>query len=379
MANILDYIDWRGDLLFTEAPFNCVDNLIFSELCFMDFEGIIPENPEDGSIMLGAAVREYFQRHKGEKLSMGLIVPKEILVLSRKLEKSRRFSELKLTGYVNHIDTECQEQFSALTADLGDGCMYVAYRGTDDTLIGWKEDFNLAFMPEVPAQVESVRYLEIIAGKIGLNIRVGGHSKGGNLAVYAASKCSETYGSRIIEVYNNDGPGFSAGLLDSRGYRLIRSKITTIVPQTSVVGMLLEHDAVCTVVKSSAFGLNQHDGFSWQVLGSNFIESPEGLSSDSMKIDETVRAWVNDMTVSEREQFADALYQMLRATNATTLTELFKDKQALVKSYRSLDPEVKSAVRSTLRKLITHSGKTIKKSLKLPKLSLPIRRAKKQQ
>ena len=202
MANILDYLDWRGDLQISERGFNEVDNLLLAELCYLDFGGIVPPG-FDAPVPLQEAMRRYDVLREHE--SMGVLVPDQIPELGRRMAASARFSGLLLCGYENKIDDETQTQFSALTLLLPDGTAYVAFRGTDDTIVGWKEDFNLAFLPVVPAQRMAVQYLQAAAAAFSERpLRVGGHSKGGNLAVYSAVFCSEAVQNQLMQVYNNE-------------------------------------------------------------------------------------------------------------------------------------------------------------------------------
>ena len=253
MANILDYLDWRGDLQISERGFNEVDNLLLAELCYLDFGGIVPPG-FDAPVPLQEAMRRYDVLREHE--SMGVLVPDQIPELGRRMAASARFSGLLLCGYENKIDDETQTQFSALTLLLPDGTAYVAFRGTDDTIVGWKEDFNLAFLPVVPAQRMAVQYLQAAAAAFSERpLRVGGHSKGGNLAVYSAVFCSEAVQNQLMQVYNNDGPGFRTSLLPLPEHKRVAGRIVTIIPESSVVGILLEHEehgdmAACVAVNA---------------------------------------------------------------------------------------------------------------------------------
>ena len=343
MGTLFDYLDWRGDLPFSEVPLNEIDNLIFTQLSYIAFDKIVPEDEAAPPIFLRDAVRQYLKRHKGETAYLGKIVPAEILTLAAKAAKCVRYAGVKMLAYTNQIDKKTQMQFSAITFLPKNAPSYVAYRGTDDTLVGWKEDFNMSFLQPVPAQLEAVAYLERVAPYLSEKFFVGGHSKGGNLAVYAAVKCAAETKKRIISVYNNDGPGFDRTFISGEDYLNIRGKIRTIVPESSVVGMLLEHEESYDVIKSHATGLMQHDGCSWEVLGSKFIYL-DAITSESKLIDNTLRAWMNSMSKQERENVVDSVYEVLVATNATTLTELTADKVKLVKAWGSLDPKVKNIV-----------------------------------
>ncbi len=338
MANILDYLDWRGDLSFTAAPFNEVDNLIFTQLCFLDLNNLVPADPGAVPVRLEHAIDRYFERHPMESTSMGMIVPADILKLADRARRTPRFRDVCLTGFVNQVDTRIEMQFSATTYLPGDGSAFVAFRGTDDTLVGWKEDFNMAFTPTVPAQAQASRYLERVLRAIPHPLHLGGHSKGGNLAVYAAIHADPSDRARIIDVYNNDGPGFHKQMLSSEAYLSMHRKIRSIVPESSIVGMLLDHEEPYRIVKSTAKGLFQHDGFSWELIGDHFSTLTH-LSSESRLVDRTLKLWLAEMDNAAREEFVDSMYAILCATNARTLTELNTDRKALLASLRGIDPK----------------------------------------
>ena len=353
MANILDYLDWRGDLTLAERGFNEVDNLLMAELCFLDFSGIVPAD-FSAPVSLPEAMQKYDAAKPQE--TMGVLVPEQIPELGHKMAASRRFSDLTLCAYVSRTDEETQTQFSALTALLPDKTAYIAFRGTDDTIVGWKEDFNLAFLPVVPAQKMAAEYLAAAAAALPSHpLRVGGHSKGGNLAVYAAAHTPQPVQARLEAVYNNDGPGFCAGALDETGYAAVRERIRTFVPQTSIVGMLLDHEERYTVVRSRQVGLLQHDPFSWQVEGPDFVRL-ETVTSSSRFLSLTLKNWVASMDRERREAFVDALFDILGSAGADTTEELsegwLKNAAAILSKLRSVDDETRRMLLEVLRALL---------------------------
>ena len=346
MANMIDYIDWRGDLTVAQDPFNEVDNLILSEFCFLDLGGIVPAEGETAP--LGEAVTAYFRRHEGQELSRGVLVPDQILTMAKRMIQSPRFAGMGLGGFCSHIDTGREAQFAALTVDIGDGSVYIAFRGTDDTLVGWKEDFNMAFLPTVPSQPIAVEYVKAAAAAHpGKKLILGGHSKGGNLAVYGAVHCGGRIQRRIKAVYNNDGPGFKESLVETAAYQALRERIHTIVPRSSIVGMLLEHDENYDVVASCGKGIYQHDGFSWEVLGNRFVRR-QGISQAGRTGDQTIRDFIGAMDDGQRERFVDALFEVLGSTNARTLTDLDSDRMgavsAMIRRYKDFDKETRQTL-----------------------------------
>ena len=218
MSNIFDYIDWRGDLSFNQSSFNEIDNLILSRVSYFPFDGLISENET-------ITIKEAYSRFQKLDLSHIHMLQKEDIDLFPAIAYSKRFGELYIKNYISKRDIEAEKQFSAITFLLPDGTIYVAYRGTDNTLIGWKEDFNMSFMESIPSQEEAKKYLNNVASENSDKLRIGGHSKGGNLAVYAAAFCNDEIKPRIMEVYNNDGPGFFDSIISTAEYQSISGKI----------------------------------------------------------------------------------------------------------------------------------------------------------
>lgn len=365
MANIIDYIEWRGDLSFKVSPFNEVDNLIFSQLSYVDFSGIVPGTDSRKSITLKEAGDKFFMMHDEEEISKEFILTRNSIELLKKMADSRRFSALRLSAYIQNTDVEQETQFSAVCMEPDRKTVYIAYRGTDDTIVGWKEDFNMSFMEAVPAQTEAVRYLEQVMRYKFKKIVLGGHSKGGNLAVYAAVNCTENIKKKIIRVYNNDGPGFTKRMAFSNEYKAMLPKIVTIVPESSVVGMLLEREGEYTVVKSNQNGLMQHDALSWNVTGSGF-ECIEEINPKSLLLNHSIKSWLDTLDNAQREQFVDSLYTILTSTQAKTLRELkshgWRSVAALLKTFSSMDKETKKFVTMTIQALIKESSRFKKKT-----------------
>ncbi len=356
MANLMDYLDWRGDLTLDQDPFNEVDNLILAELSFVDFGGIVPPPGKGGSVPLCDAAEAFFRQHpEGEPIEMGVLVPDEIPDMLRKMASSPRFGGMRLGGFADWLDEGRGEQFAALTVETGDGRLYLSFRGTDDSLAGWQEDFYLAFMPQVPAQAMAVQYVRDMAPPDSpREPRLGGHSKGGNLAVYAAVQCPAAVQRRIESVWSNDGPGFHEDFLELPQHRRIAERIISIVPKSSVVGMLLEHEEDYTVVDSDQLGLLQHDGFSWQVMGRGFVTLGR-ITRQAQLSDTTLRQWLRGMSTEQREKFVHALFTVLKASGAATLTDLkaesFKAVGPMVKAMKDLDKETRDGLLDFVRML----------------------------
>lgn len=348
MANILDYLSWRGDLTLAQSPFNEVDNLILAELSFVNFTGIVPGPGEGEGVPLHTAAEAFFRSHEGGDMGMGVLVPDEIPALLRKMAECPRFREMRVNCFRDHLDVRKAEQFAAVTVELGGGSIYLSFRGTDDTIAGWKEDFLLGCQPEVPAQKKAVAYVKAVAAQYPRRkLMLGGHSKGGNLAVYGGIFVPLAIQRRISAVWSNDGPGFYGAVLETPQHARLEGRIHSIVPKSSVVGMLLEHEESYTVVDSDQVGLWQHDGFSWQVLGTGFVTLRQ-VSRQGRRNDLALKEWVRRLPVDQREKFVDGLFEVLTASGATTLTDLkedgFRAAGAMVRAMKGMEKDTRDAL-----------------------------------
>ena len=358
MGTAYDYLAWRGDLTFREAPLNEVDCLLLSVISYLDFQDIVPTSHTDGTISMMAAANAFLARHPDpKKQAMGVLIPREIVKVFFEMKNTKRFRNVEMKGYVNVIDPENEIQFSAVTFLLGNGSAVVTYRGTDDTLVGWKEDMNMCFLPVVPAQIKAVEYLQSVADAYAGSLVLTGHSKGGNLAVYAAVHSERAIRERITDVFSNDGPGFGKSILDDPVYLEMRPMIRSIVPQSSIVGMLLEHDENYTVVKSrQKNGFLQHNGLSWEILGGEFVRLKE-ISNESKNTDRTVNQWIRDMTPEQREEFAEAVYQLFSVEGVKTLTDLVAVRKKWLAHSKQLDPKVHETIQKMISALVALNAK----------------------
>ena len=317
MPFISDYLTEKGNLSFAEEPFNEVDNYVIAKVGTPDLRRVLPEGER---VPLGEALTDYFALHGEEGSYLGALASPEINTALRRLPELGRYRDLLLSGYVRRILPAYTEQFSALTVTLPLGWSYVSFRGTDDTLLGWKENFLMS-VGRVEAQTDAAAYLSAAAERLPGALIVGGHSKGGNLAVYAAAMASPETQDRILGVYNNDGPGFLPDFYREPGYLRIRPKLHTLLPQNTLVGTLLTREKWAAIVKSSRSGAKAHDGFTWEVQGTRFVRCPT-LSPGSRAFEETMDRVLETMDQDQRREFTEELFDALAATGAETVTEV---------------------------------------------------------
>lgn len=372
-ANILDYIKWRGDLSFLQDGFNDVDSLILTQIAYIPFERIVPSIRSVKDISIREASNIFFKDKDIDEISLGALIPHGIYEVFKACGESNRFGKMKLCRYVNKISEDKEIQFCAITVvDEESQLVYLSYRGTDDTIVGWKENFNMSYMTPVPAQIEALKYFNYVTAQFikfkGINtFMLGGHSKGGNLAVYAAAFGEKFQGAEVTisRIYNFDGPGFDEKVTGSKEYMGIREDILSFVPQASIVGMLLGHEDSYTVVKSDKVGLMQHDALTWAVMGREFV-CLDTITQSSQLFDKSMKEWVAGLSPEKSQAFVNAMFEILTCTDASTLTDLVnggnKTIAAIFKAYADEDDDTKKMIHEILRSMMSVIKENLKKN-----------------
>ncbi|MCR8907243.1 DUF2974 domain-containing protein [Thermophilibacter sp. ET337] len=321
---------------FDERPLADVDSLVLACLSYFRYQGDAVRSRE------GSPVRELFRAEWVEAMTRGLWNPEGLARLLALVAASPRFRDLRVSDYVDDFDEAAEKQFSACVLRLPGGGAYVSFRGTDNTLVGWKEDFNMAFETGVPSQYAAIDYLERVAPTIEGPLYLGGHSKGGNLAVCALARCSAGVAARVGRAFSHDGPGFTEEALADELWQERSALVSKTVPRSSVIGMLFERQEDYAVVDSSTMGLTQHDPFSWVVEGTDFVRQ-EGLGRGASFVDKGLNEWIASMTRAEREGFVEALFSVLDAAGEDTFAELSGNWQAsvpaMLRRLGELEPE----------------------------------------
>ena len=367
MANIHDYLIWRGDLDFDKDPLHEIDSLLLAILAYGEFDNLLPSAIGAGALSLSELSESYKEakERRGEDTEpLGFFgeVPK----LLHEAARTTRFSKLAVSGFTKQIDFEESMQFVAMIFSIREDLHFISFRGTDTNLAGWKEDLLMSFMDEIPAQQQAVDYTDSAFKNLKGSFILGGHSKGGNLAVYAAVKASLEHQDRIIAIYNHDGPGFQPRIVQSEAYQRIVGKIRTFIPRSSLVGMLLEHGGDYTVVASSQRSLLQHDPFSWEVEGPRFV-TEEGMSKGVMAINNAIRTWLDQVTLEERAEFVHGFCDLIEATGAKTLEDLTNEKlqsaHAILKAYTHMGKETRTHLKDILDIFFKESRKSIRETI----------------
>ena len=357
--NMHEYLKWRGDLTFEQDPFNIVDNLILAQMAYIDYDGIVPESREN-PVPIGEVCRRYWEIHTEDEIRKRESFVKLSPFLLKPVSQSRRFEKMRLCGYTNYLSKKAEAQMSAVQFELEDGTVYVAFRGTDETLIGWKEDFNLSYMSRTEGQKLAVEYMKRHFGNTSLRLRVGGHSKGGNFAVFASSFSGPEVAAQISKVYSNDGPGFREEITTKPEYRQIMKRTINIIPQDSVIGRLLNAERNAIVVRSTRKGILQHDALSWEIMGNKFINTER--SNDSIYLEKVLSGWLENVDDEARRIFVDQIFGILQPLGADTVKDMkeigLKDVADAVQMVRGLSREQQTEMSDVLKKLVASSGRT---------------------
>lgn len=350
MGNIVSYAE-QTLKTFEELEFNSTDSLILSWLSYFHWSEVLPAV----SSWRGVRFAELFRAERFPALFREVWQAEESRKLFTAMVSSPRYRNMRVRGYTEKTDPEAEKQFAAVCFQLKPAESYVAFRGTDTTLVGWKEDFNMAFQYPVPAQREAITYLELAGQKCRGSFRVGGHSKGGNLAICASFSGKASLRKRISRIYSHDGPGFHGNILRSEAFRAVSEKIEKTLPQDSVVGMLLEQQENFLVVRSKGFSLWQHDPFSWVIEDGNFCLL-KSLTSNARYVNHTLSEWLHGLSREERERFVDALYEVLSVEKPESFPALVarwqKNIPAILQAASDMDEDTKHFMRQTLKELL---------------------------
>lgn len=350
-ATFLTYVRERMDT-FLDRPLCAIDSLVFSWLAYAH----LGEDQVNACLPEGIALHEMLRAEEFDNMFGSTWDPEGSRDLLFAVCASPRFRDARLTLFRFKTARSAEEQFAAMTFILPDGSSYVAFRGTDSTIVGWKEDFNMTFLNPVPAQEEARAYLEYVASVTAGPLYVGGHSKGGNLAVYAVATCNKSCRERVVRVFSHDGPGFHREFCASDAYRNILPIMVKTVPKSSMIGAVLSEGPDChpIIVESGGFSLFQHNPFLWEVdvESATFVEA-DGFTASSRYFDSTLDAWMDKYSLAERARFVDALFDVICVTGAKRFSDIMADRKTnvllMLEAVEGLDPDLQQFIRDVLR------------------------------
>ena len=364
IGNIVEYVHSYGYFDFEALPFNAVDSLVLAQFVYLKMESLLPvmvpgQKPTDRAV----SIKMRSEDPEVEQLFVDSRFETNNRALFYAMCESKRYGDMKCMYCADHICTENETQFMALTCILSDGSIKILYRGTDETIVGWKEDFNMAFQHPIPGQESGKAYLQQVAQCITGNFDLIGHSKGGNLAVYAAMCVSKDIQQRITKIYNLDGPGFRTEVYSMGSFENIADRIIKIIPRSSIVGMLLENHGDYKIVDSDGISLLQHDPYSWLVDRIDFVYAEE-LDARHRILDESLSEWAMSLPKDEVEIFVNALYQIVEASEATDLISFTKNwtksLAGMAGAIQNLDEETKKIIHRVMKTLANISREKIR-------------------
>lgn len=360
MSNLIDYVKWRGDIPFKIDKLNDVDILVLTQISYLNFNGLIPSDLKN-SISLSMLATLFFNAKDLKKRSnLGIVINKDTVELFRLASTCLRYSNIKVSGCISKIDIALEEQFSALTYTIGKFSKQyiVVFQGTDDTIIGWKEDFNMAFCDKIPAQTDAVNYVNSACGILRGKFIICGHSKGGNLALFASAFANDKYKIKIQQVYNFDGPGFISRIKNSIQYKRACKITKTFYPYKSIVGMLFNYCDNYSVVDSCSDGLFQHDAMSWQIEKNRFLTKPK-LDNSSIQFNTLFNDWLNDIDSNRLKDVIDSLFALLESAGVKTNSEIVEiisnNPTKVLKALNSVDKNVRNEVSQMVKIFIKNS------------------------
>ena len=352
---LLDYLQWRNDVPLSISPFNEVDNVIFSYLSYIDFRDL--KEDWKGFFDLKDLFRDFCEKHSLEEIETTGEFTERAPLLLKEMMEGERFSDTKVGYYAEDFDKDKVKQFAALVFLLPDGRNYISFRGTDKTITGWKEDFLMSCQSETAGAKEAVEYFNKIASVLEGKLILGGHSKGGNFAMYAVAFCEAEYKERIVQVYNNDGPGFREEVIQSPEFQEILPKISTIAPQSSIIGQLLSNPAKQHVIHSTAKGILQHDAMTWEAEKDSLVSSELDELSEYTKT--TLGSWLESMDDETRESLCTTAFSLIESTKSETFIEfsgnLMKNMETIWKEMGKLPEEKKKEIMNALSNLMESS------------------------
>ena len=343
MAGINTYIKEYGDKTFNEEKFNEIDNVILSSVVYLNFDGIVPKNKK--SISLCEAGNIFLYKYIYFDVSKLGIAQKVSYKILKQIVNTKRYKHIQMYNYKYIWDTDTQ--FGAVCFKVKKKFIYVAFEGTDNLLSGWKEDFQMAYEFPVPSQKLAVKYLNENIKLFDKNIIVGGHSKGGNLALVSSMYCKNRINKKIKQIYSNDGPGLKKEQIESENYSKIRDRLIHLVPNYSYVGVLLRNDKF-TVIKTNRKDFMAHAVSSWQVNENEFIR--ENLSSISDSFRNSLLKWLDEHDLNQREKMISTVFKTLEESGIKNLNDFFNLKNAItvIRNINNIDDETKKLVISLI-------------------------------
>lgn len=372
MAHLIDYLEKVENLTFDQEPLNILDKVCINEIGYLTYEKWLTASDLKKPINL-----HDFAEGKELNPDYSFMVTKERVELAEAMVRSRRFASLSLSNYRSVLDKEVEKQFAAMIFSLPElGYHQLVFRGTDDSVIGWKEDFQLTYSREIPAHRSAMTFLEDHLPNLSGRITVSGHSKGGNLALYSAVQSSTSLREKIAELLLLDSPGLMKSLLEKPSYQELKAKMIVIRPQDSVVGVMLYWDRPAQLVAAEGIGFAQHNALTWEVdLAANDFAYEDQPTELSQRLEETFQEWIETLPNQELKQVCDLVFDTILDSGIESLDDI--GIQALpqigqvLQEFGNLSDKQKKVLQDGFNQLLWIFWKSGNKKTSLPKLELP--------
>lgn len=350
MGKIFEYVRKYGDYTFQEKAFNDVDNLVLCALFYIDLTNTIVN---DGEYTLEVVGRDYLEKTSFKEVSKRGISQRNAYMLLKLLITKARYKKIILSDYVYDINPN--KMFGAITFKITNNLSYICFEGTDEQISGWREDGELAYRFPVESQVDAINYVNRHVSLLGPKVIIGGHSKGGNLALISAMYLSYLKKLKVLKVYSNDGPGLRKKEMESKQYRQIKNKYIHFVPENSVVGVMLRSDTF-DVVKTTKKSIISHLIINWIIEDDKVVDGT--MTEKSKKLYNSMISWLDKHNDEEREKTIDSVFNVLSECKITTVPSIMKI-ESVIKILQNLNT-IDKQTKDLLKDLIVYNYKNVK-------------------
>ena len=323
MGNLITYVQQYGAQTFEDKSLTDIDVLVLTEIAYLPFDEIVPKSFDVTEAISLEQLGKEFEQIKEKKQELNpFMITSERIELLEVVSKSQRYKEIKVFGFMNDIDDERTKQFAAVCYQWEEENRWIIFRGTDESLTGWKEDFMMTYSDLIPAQTDAIEYLKKQAETFSGTLNVSGHSKGGNLSLYASAMQEETVQNRIEQIYCWDSPGVHRSILDKEGYQRVVSKAKRYIPQDSIVGLMLESQVPYHIIESQGSGISQHSALMWNIEEDHFVELTE-LTKNSQLTDQTFKQWTEVVSDEDLKLFFDTFFELIFEMGVETVNDVY--------------------------------------------------------
>ena len=323
MGNLITYVQQYGAQTFEDKSLTDIDVLVLTEIVYLPFDEIVPKSFDvTEAISLNQLGKEFEKIKEKEHENNPFMITSERIELLEVVSKSQRYKDIKVFGFMNDIDDELTKQFAAVCYQWEEESRWIIFRGTDESLTGWKEDFMMTYSDLIPAQTDAIEYLRKQAELFSGSLNISGHSKGGNLSLYASAMQEETVQDRIKQIYCWDAPGVHRSILGTEGYQRVVSKAKRYIPQDSIVGLMLESQVPYHIIESQGSGISQHSALMWNIEEDHFVELTE-LTKNSQLTDQTFKQWTEVVSDEDLKLFFDTFFELIFEMGVETVNDVY--------------------------------------------------------